>query len=238
MQNLIDKFDALPLWQRLMYAGIVILVAILINPLSKALAGLLFIVAVCGALYRLVFRTGKARAWVNVGAGALILLIILDFFQPVRVSTTSSPAQAPAPAPASEPETIPVKIRVSGAPGTEYTCENSSFAFEEGESDPVRYEEDVRGTLSTGPVLYDSQAINKYPWYYDFVAATCNITGRSAPGGPPAGSLKAEILVDGEVKASEETRPDPAGKRSMKSEYAQPRWAPKCPNWDVDWDCG
>ena len=63
MQYLIDKFDALPLWQRLVYVGIVILVAILINPLSKALAGLLFIVAVCGALYGLVFRTGNARAW-------------------------------------------------------------------------------------------------------------------------------------------------------------------------------
>ena len=107
MQRLIDRFDALPVWQRLMYAGIVILVAILINPLSKALAGMLFIVRVCGALYGLVFRTGNAWAWVNVGAGAFILLIIVGFFQPIRVSTTSSPAPAPAPAPAAAPSPAP-----------------------------------------------------------------------------------------------------------------------------------
>jgi hypothetical protein len=131
-------------------------------------------------------------------------------------------------------ESIPVKIRVSGTPGTPYSCENSSFAFEEGESNPVRYTEDVSGTLTAEPVVYTSQAINKYPWWFDFVAASCRITG----GQNPTGSLKAQILVGSEVKAEEETRPDPPGKKSMESRHVQPRWSPRCPDWEVDWDCG
>jgi len=204
MQYLIDKFYALPLWQRLVYVGIVILVAILINPLSKALAGLLFIVAVCGALYGLVFRTGNARAWANVAAGAFILLIIVGFFQPIRVSTTSSPAPAPAPAPAAAPSPAPapapapaaaskkssddVAVRVSGTPGIDYS---GSYGATQGQRT-------VDGILAAAPTEYDVEAKTGR---FEFDAISAVFQKRS----PGAGSLLVEIIHEGEVVASQET---------------------------------
>src|SRR5829696_329411 len=190
MQNLIDKFDALPLWQRLVYVGIVILVAILINPLSKALAGLLFIVAVCGALYGLVFRTGNARAWANVAAGAFILLIIVGFVQPIRVSTTSSPAPAPAPAPAvaSKKSSDDGAVRVSGTPGIDYS---GSYGATQGQRT-------VDGILAAAPTEYDVEAKTGR---FEFDAISAVFQKRS----PGAGSLLVEIIHEGEVVASQET---------------------------------
>jgi len=135
-------------------------------------------------------------------------------------------------------ESIPAVIRVSGEPGTPYRCTYSSFALEEGESDPVRYESEDEGMLGVEPVEYASQAIIDARYHgLDFIHATCRITN-AGPSRAAQGSLKAQILVDGQLKAEEETRPDPPGKKSTESEQVQIRWAPRCPNWEVSWDCG
>ena len=134
-------------------------------------------------------------------------------------------------------EPVPAVMMVSGEPGTPYRCSYSSFAFEEGERDPVRYESEDQGILGVVPVEYASQAIDARNRGLDFIHVTCRITN-TGPSRPAQGSLRAQILVDGQVKAEEETRPDPPGKKSTESEQVQVRWAPRCPNWEVSWDCG
>lgn len=187
-----------------------------------------------------------------MGAGAGCSVVVMLFLVVVVLAVLIAPPERGSKAPekeAEEPqqkkvakkeaegEPVPVTIRVSGALGTPYRCTYSSYALEEGERDPVRYESEDRGTLGAVPVEYESQAIDSYPWSFDFVDASCNITNasgtRSAQGG-----LTAQILVNGEVKAEESTRPDPPGKKSRESETVTVRWSPRCPDWEVDWDCG
>jgi len=246
---MIRRIAALPLWAKVALGVIALLVGIALSPFTRFVAILVLIVSSVALIWRLL-RRRPLRGWAIVG---LVALVAIPFFgattdalfsgrssQQEQASTPSESeedAKKETPAEESTQDTIPVQIRVSGTPGTPYSCKNSSFAFEEGKSDPVRYEEDISGTLGTEPVLYDSQAVNTYPHNLDFVGASCRNTA-AGPNRPAAGSLKVELLADGEVKAEEETRPDPPGKKSIESEHVQPRWAPKCPNHQVDWDCG
>jgi len=244
---MIRRIAALPLWAKVALGGIALLVGIALSPLTRLVALLAVFVSIV-ALIICALAGRSMKTWGKIGLASLVGVLFFTLttnalFSPAtsqRENRAAGPTPPPAarqarsPAIPQEPDTIPVQIRVSGTPGTPYSCKNSSFAFEEGESNPVRYTEDVSGTLGTEPTVYTSQAINKQPWWFDYVAASCRITS-----GPSLnGSLKAEILADGEVKAEEETRPDPPGKKSMESEHVQPRWAPNCPTWDVDWNCG
>ena len=84
---------------------------------------------------------------------------------------------------------------------------------------------------------YESQAIDARHHGLDFIHANCRITN-VGPSRPAQGSLMAQILVNGQVKAEEATRPDPPGKKSRESEQVQVRWAPRCPDSEVSWNCG
>ena len=53
MQNLFDRFAELSLSNRLAVLALIVLVAILINPLSKILAAIVLVVAIGAAVYQL-----------------------------------------------------------------------------------------------------------------------------------------------------------------------------------------
>ena len=80
MQNLFDRFAELSLSNRLAVLALIVLVAMLINPLSKILAAIVLVVAIGAAVYQLTRqRSAAARDWARVAAGAFLLLILLSF---------------------------------------------------------------------------------------------------------------------------------------------------------------
>jgi hypothetical protein len=160
-----------------------------------------------------------------VGCGGLVGLLVLLLI--VLIIVVPSPKQNQASEETTKEETLPVVIRISGEPGTTYSCSYRFFGFEEGQSQPERFEERNSRTLGTEPEEYPLQVVNAYPWGYAFVAATCNITGDPNV----TGSLKAEILADGQVKASEEDT-------ANRTKSVEARWSPRCPHTELSWDCG
>jgi len=86
MQNLFDRFAELSLSNRLAVLALIVLVAMLINPLSKILAAIVLVVAIGASFYQLFRqRSAAAKDWARVAAGAFLLLILLSFFPSWRL---------------------------------------------------------------------------------------------------------------------------------------------------------
>lgn len=119
-------------------------------------------------------------------------------------------------------EYIPVVMRVSGEQGTRYRCTHSDVS-----ADGEAVQEEEQGELGSSPVEYRARVRGgstdpkeKSPGtnYYGF----CSI---NSPDG--RGQLKVELLVNGRVVDSDETRPEPPGQKSSSGSLADVSYLPQ-----------
>ncbi len=114
-------------------------------------------------------------------------------------------------------EYIPVVMRVSGEQGTRYRCNHSDIA-EGGEG----VQEEERGVLGSSPVEYRARARGETEGrppseFY----GSCSIDDSERRG-----QLKLELLVNGRIVDSHETRPDPPGQKSWAGFSAEVSYSP------------
>lgn len=118
-------------------------------------------------------------------------------------------------------EYIPLVLRISGEQGTPYQCTHKDMS-DEGE---VVFEEE-EGELGSRPVQYKARILDTgISDPYSNFSAECVI-----PDPGRGGRLKAEVLVDGQVVASEETRPDPPGQKVVGSNRLTVTYGPYASN--------
>jgi len=111
---------------------------------------------------------------------------------------------------------IPVTVRVSGEQGTRYGCVHFDVS-EDGET----IQEKEEGQLGSTPVEYRARISDSRESSQTFYAG-CSI---SSPD--QRGQIKVELLVNGSVVDSGETRPDPPGQRSKASTAVEVTYVPK-----------
>lgn len=114
---------------------------------------------------------------------------------------------------------IPVVLRVSGEQGTRYKCSHSNISDDE----EVVFEEE-EGTLGSRPVEYRARIMDT-----GISDPYSNFTASCGRNGSPTGRIKAEIIVNEQVVASEQTREDPPGQTSVKGQNVQVSWGPYTP---------
>jgi len=124
------------------------------------------------------------------GVVFVLLVIVASVVSPPERNSKETQKKADSKTESETGEPVPAVIRISGEPGTPYRCTYSSYAIEEGERDPVRYESEDQGTLSALPVEYASQAIDHRHHGLDFIHANCRITN-AGPTTAAQGSLRA-----------------------------------------------
>lgn len=117
-------------------------------------------------------------------------------------------------------EYIPLVLRVSGEQGTQYRCSYNNIS-DEGD---VVFEEQ-EGTLGSRPIEYRSRILDT-----GISDPYSNFTAECVIPDPRGGTIKAEVLVNDQVVASEETRPDPPSQKSVKSTSLTVRYGPYAPN--------
>ena len=120
-------------------------------------------------------------------------------------------------------EYIPVVLRVSGEQDTRYRCTHKNMA----DNGEVVFEEE-EGTLRARPVEYKARILDTgiSDPYSNFSAECVNQDPTNR------GRIKAEVLVNEQVVASEETRSDPPGQKSSKSNRVSVTWGPHVPKDD------
>lgn len=117
-------------------------------------------------------------------------------------------------------EYIPLVLRVSGEQGTPYKCTHKNMSDE---GDVVFEEEE--GVLGSRPVEYRARILDTgISDPYSNFTAECVI-----PDPGREGKIKAEILVNEQVVASEETRPDLPGQKSPNSSRLTVTYGPYAP---------
>jgi hypothetical protein len=113
-------------------------------------------------------------------------------------------------------ENIPVVIRVSGEQGTRFRCTHFDLS-DEGE--PIQEREG--GQLGSTPVEYRARITDSRERSYTFYAS-CSIQDADQRG-----QIKVELLVNGRVVDSGETRPDPPGQTSKAATTVEVTYSPR-----------
>jgi hypothetical protein len=112
-------------------------------------------------------------------------------------------------------ENIPVTVRVSGEQGTRYRCVHFDMG-DDGE--PIQEEEE--GQLGSTPVEYRAVVSDSKERSYTFYAS-CSI-----PPPDQRGQIKVELLINGHVVDSGETRPDLPDQSSKASTAVEVTYMP------------